>query len=81
MVRKYIQSALEEKLSTSDFGAAVKKQLLLLRLILLLRFAGVCCVCVGFFPQYTAAAASQSLLTAIKSKTELSLYLRAWLMG
>jgi hypothetical protein len=27
MVRKYIQSALEEKLSTSDFGAAIKKQL------------------------------------------------------
>jgi hypothetical protein len=29
MVRKYIQSTLEEKLSTSDFGAAVKKQLCL----------------------------------------------------
>ena len=27
MVRKYIQSTLEEKLSTSDFGAAIKKQL------------------------------------------------------
>jgi hypothetical protein len=27
VVRKYIQSALEEKLSTSDFGAAIKKQL------------------------------------------------------
>jgi hypothetical protein len=119
-----LHSALEQNLSTSDFGAAIKKQLSLTggpfqvplvctniliilhmnigdggssgtggrlpRLILLLRFAllsklvggaGIYLLCVCRFPPYTAAAASQSLLAAIKSKTELSLHLRAWLMG